>query len=164
MDDRFQAFRTGFRPENLAGGRAPDRRAQEAFEVHRRRLERSPIRRAMAYKKTMTDMGCRGVRDFARRTGEDWSVVARHLRLLRLPDSIIGFLEENETLDILRHFTVKHLDELTRMPARQATASFARQVNALWRAGQSKPAHMSAPRAGAGPEGEADLEHRVPTV
>ena len=79
----------------------------------------------------MEVMGCRSIRDFARRTGEDWSLVARHLRLLQLPDGIVFFLEQNQTPAVLRHFTVKRLDELTRIPEDQATASFARQVNAL---------------------------------
>jgi hypothetical protein len=82
----------------------------------------------------MEAMGCRSVRGFAKRTVQDHSVVARHLRLLRLPDEIIGSLEENQTPEILRQFTVKRLDELTRMPEDEATASFTRQIQAVRRA------------------------------
>jgi len=79
----------------------------------------------------MQEMGARNVRDFARRSGEDWSVVARHLRLLRLPTEILDFLTRKQTPAALQHFTTKRLDDLTRMPEDQALDAFAQDVALL---------------------------------
>lgn len=76
----------------------------------------------------MEAMGCSSIRDFARRTGQDHSVVARHLRTLTLPERIIALLEENQTSKVLRHFTVKRLDALARLPDSEATLAFTREV------------------------------------
>jgi len=73
----------------------------------------------------MQDMGVNNVREFARRSGEDWSVVARHLRLLRLPQTILA---HSQMPSVLRHFTVKQFDRLTKMPGDQAEEPFARDV------------------------------------
>ena len=116
------------RPEHLGGGRIPAQKDIRQHEVFRERLERSPVLVAQHYKRQMEAMGCSSIRDFARRTGQDHSVIARHLRLLQLPDEVIGFLTENQTPDILRHFTVKHLDSSTRLPAEEALSSFAEDV------------------------------------
>jgi hypothetical protein len=87
----------------------------------------------------MQEMGARNVRDFARRSGEDWSVVARHLRLLRLPTGILDFLTHRQTPAVLQHFTTKRLDGLTRMPEDQALAAFARDAALVQPGSSSDP-------------------------
>ena len=102
----------GSRPEQLCGGRIPAQRDVRQHEVFQERLERSPVLVAQEYKRQMEAMGCSSIRDFARRTGRDHSVVARHLRILKLPDEVLAFLEENQTPEILRAYHVKRLARL----------------------------------------------------
>jgi len=92
------------------------------------RRERSPLQKAWEYQRRMQEMSTISIREFARRTGEDWSVVSRHLRTLRLPEEITNFLDQNQTPEVLRHFTVKRLYALTRLSDTEATASFMQEV------------------------------------
>ncbi len=96
--------------------------------MSRERQERSPLAVARQYQERLGRSGAKSVRQFCRETGEDWSVVSRHLRLLRLPDAIIDFLDKNQTPEILRHFTAKRLDVLTRLPDAQAAWLFVQEV------------------------------------
>lgn len=76
----------------------------------------------------MIAMGCRSVRDFARRTGKDWSVVARHIRILDLPDTILSVLNGRQTPELLKRFPLKRLDALTRLPPKRAAEVFEQAV------------------------------------
>jgi hypothetical protein len=51
--------------------------------------------------------------------------------LLRLPNDIIEFPDSNQTPEVLRHFTAKRLDALTRLPDAQAASLFVREVGRL---------------------------------
>jgi len=82
----------------------------------------------------MAAMGCRSIRDFARRAGQDHSVVARHLRVLTLPDEVISFLEENQTPEVLRKFHVKRLVALGRLPREQCLEEFSTEAGSELRA------------------------------
>jgi hypothetical protein len=117
-------FPLGSRPEHLGGGRIPAQRDLRQHEVFQERLERSPVLVAQDYKRQMEAMGCRSIREFARRTGRDHSIVARHLRILGLPDEVIAFLQENQTPEILREYRVKRLAGLSRLSKEQCSAQF----------------------------------------
>ncbi len=127
----MDAFFLGKRPENLHGGKAPTERDLRSLEVFRERQERSPLVIARDFQERFEQSGARSVRQFCRDEGEDWSVVSRHLRLLRLPNDIIDFLDNNQTPEVLRHFTVKQLDALTRLHDSEATSSFMQEVNEI---------------------------------
>lgn len=71
------------------------------------------------------------VRQFCREAGKDWSVVSRHLRLLRLPHEIVDLLEQNQTPEILQKFTLKRLDALTRLAHADAVSTFMREASAI---------------------------------
>ena len=126
-DGQYQ-FPLGSRPEHLGGGRIPAQRDVRQHEVFQERLERSPVLVAQQYKRQMDAVGCKSIREFARQTGRDHSVIARHLKILTLPEEVIAFLEENQTPEVLRHFTVKRLDALTRMPEAEALCLFRQQA------------------------------------
>ena len=57
--------------------------------------------------------------------------MARHLRILTLPEEIIAFLEQNPTPEVLRHFTVKRLDALTRLPHAEAVSTFMTEAGTI---------------------------------
>jgi len=139
MDGGY-GFRLGTRPGDLGGGKAPTARDRSRQRVFERRLCRSPLTRAAGCRQRLQGMGARNVRDFPRRSGEDWSVVARHLRLLRLPTEILGFLARKQTPAVRQLFTTKRLDDLTRMPEDQALAAVAREA-ALVQPGFSSDPH-----------------------
>ena len=129
--ERVDAFFLGKRPKNLRGGKAPTGRDLRRLEVFRERRERSPLVVAREFQERLEQSGAKSVRQFCRDTNEDWSVVSRHLRLLRLPNDIIDFLDGNQTPGVLRRFTVKRLDTLTRLPDPEAMSSFMRDVNEI---------------------------------
>jgi len=76
----------------------------------------------------MEEASARSIREFARKSGENCSVVSRHLRRLRLPDGVISLLEQDQTPEELRHFTVKRQGALTRVPHDKPSAPFRRQA------------------------------------
>lgn len=123
-ESRTDAFVLGQRPENLRGGKAPTSRDLRSLQVFHERKERSPLLIARDLRERFRKSGATSIRQFCRDEGADRSVVSRHLRLLRLPDEIISFLEQNQEPEILRHFSVKRLDALTRLPDAEATSSF----------------------------------------
>ena len=115
----------------MRGGKAPTARDLRNLEVFRERQERSPLIIAREFQERFEQSNAKSIRQFCRDEGEDWSVVSRHLRLLRLPDDIIDFLDNNQTPEVLRHFTAKRLDALTRLPDAAATSDFMQEVRGL---------------------------------
>jgi hypothetical protein len=102
-----------------------------SLEVFRERQKRSPLGIARELHERFDQSGAKSVRQFCRDEGENWSVVSRHLRLLRLPNDITNFLDSSQTPEVLRHFTVKRLDALTRLPDVEATSSCMEDVREL---------------------------------
>ncbi|MBT4819855.1 MAG: hypothetical protein HOJ57_38890 [Lentisphaerae bacterium] len=58
---------------------------------------------------------CRSIQEFACRTGQDHSVVARHLTILTLPEEVLVFLEANQTPEMLQEYHAKRLAGLNRL-------------------------------------------------
>jgi hypothetical protein len=125
------AFRLGLRLEYLDGGKIVTARDLGMHEAFLKRLERFPLDRARIYQQRMEEMGTKSVREFARKVGEDWSVVSRHLRLLQLPSDVVGFLDQSQIPEVLRHFTAKRLGDLTRLPRDKVADVFRQQLSQL---------------------------------
>jgi hypothetical protein len=129
--ERVDAFFLGKRPRGLRGGKAPTARDLRNLEAFRERQERSPLVVARQLRERFAQSGAKSIRQFCRDEDEDWSVVSRHLRLLRLPDEIIDFLDRNQTPEVLRHFTVKRMDALTRLSDAEAVSTFMREAGTV---------------------------------
>lgn len=60
----------------------------------------------------MESRGLKSIRALAKVTGEDWSRVARMLKLLELPEPVLEFLRTHDSLEISGAFTERQLREL----------------------------------------------------
>jgi hypothetical protein len=107
-------FRLGRRPKHLGGGKIPNAKDLKKYNAFQKRLKQSPLAKARDYQRRMQQMGVKSIRKFARETGEDWSVVARHLCLLKLPKDIIDYIDMHQTPETLRLFSLRKLDRLAR--------------------------------------------------
>jgi hypothetical protein len=71
-----------------------------------------PVARAEFYKRLMERKGLKTVRAVARVTGEDWSRIAKVLKILELPEPILECLRAHDSPAIVRYFTEKRMREL----------------------------------------------------
>ncbi len=101
IQNRFHNFSIGNGPKFLEGGRTPNKKDQKKLNSFQNRLERSPIKKAYKYQRQMKELGCKSIREFARKTGLDWSNVSPHLKLLNLPSPILEYLKQNQTPKVL---------------------------------------------------------------
>lgn len=60
----------------------------------------------------MESRGIKSIRALAKLTGEDWSRVARVLKLLELPEPVLSYLRTHDTPEIASLFTERQLREL----------------------------------------------------
>lgn len=65
----------------------------------------------------MQSTGASSIRHLAEITGDDWSYIARLLRIIKLPESIKCFLIEQQNPVIMKHFHLRRLLEIVRLPA-----------------------------------------------
>ena len=63
----------------------------------------------------MQSTGASSIRHLAEITGEDWSYIARLLRILKLPEPIKSFLLENQGPAVVKYFHLRRLLELARL-------------------------------------------------
>jgi len=108
-------FLAGTRPKHLGGGKMADQKQTRKYEAYQKRLEQSPLVLAMNYQNEMKTLGCKSIRQYARITGNDFSIVAKYLRILSLPKNIIKFLSSNQTPNVLRICSLRYLDKLTKI-------------------------------------------------
>jgi len=97
------------KPKELPEGPV-DQRAWLQYQSYLSRVR--PVARAEFYKRLMESQGLRSVRALAKVTGEDWSRVARVLKLLELPEPVLAFLRSHDTPEIAATFTERKLSEL----------------------------------------------------
>ena len=60
----------------------------------------------------MERQGLKTVRAVARVTGEDWSRIAKVLKILELPDPVLEYLRTHDTPAVVGYFTESRLREL----------------------------------------------------
>ncbi len=121
-------FRLGDRPKHLNGGRVPNRKEQRKFETYKTRRQRSPIVVAKDYKQQFNKSDYKSIRAFARTNNLDWSMVAKHLKLLTLPSDILTFLENNQSPEVLSKCHLKYLYSLTTLQPEKANQKFAQMM------------------------------------
>ena len=110
-----QHFRLGSRPQDLSDIETIEQKAWEKHQSYLNRLERFPLDKAEYYLRLKEVHGVRSVRGLARITGEDWSCVARILRIPELPDTIKDFLKSNkEVALIVKLFSLRKLLDIIR--------------------------------------------------
>jgi len=96
INSHKQQFRMGTRPEDLA---CIDRIVQKSLKRHHAylsRLERFPLDKAEYYLRLKETHAVNTVRGLSKITGEDWSYIARILRVTALASPIKKFLQSNK--------------------------------------------------------------------
>lgn len=107
--DRNKTLELTPKPQELPEG-SVDQRSWHQYQAYLSRIR--PIARADFYRRLMASRGLKSIRALAKLTGEDWSRVARMLKLLELPEPVLEFLRNHDTAEIAATFTERKLREL----------------------------------------------------
>lgn len=103
----------GFRPEDLSHIETIEQKAWKKHKAHLNRLESFPLDKAEYYLRLKEAHGVSTVRCLSKITGEDWSYIAKVLRILSLPESIKVYLRNNKNdQSIVRFFTLRKLIDI----------------------------------------------------
>jgi len=100
-------FVLGERPDVLKHLDSIDQAAWKQYETYLKTT--TPLERAEFYARKMEGSRFRSIRALARSLGQHVSGVARHLKLLELPEPILIWLQEHRTPENVRFFTEKRL-------------------------------------------------------
>ena len=106
---RQAVFHLDHKPEVLGDGGA-SQRAWQSYQSYLGRVR--VVARADFYKRLMARHGCKTVRALARITDEDWSRIARILKILELPVPVLDYLRTHDSPALVRCFSEKFLHEL----------------------------------------------------
>ncbi len=106
----------GERPKELDEVETVDQKVWKKHQTYLQRLENFPLKKAAYYRGLQESTGVKSVRSLSEITGEDWSSIARLLKTLELPELIQTFLNQNQQPAIMKHFHLRRLIELTRLP------------------------------------------------
>jgi hypothetical protein len=125
-----QHYTLGYRPQDLSKLDTIEQKAWRKHKAHLNRLERFPLEKAEYYQRLKEAHGITTVRGLARITGEDWSHIAKTLRMLDLAQPIRDFLLKNkEAPAIARHFTFRRLLDIVRQgDERNQVARFREEI------------------------------------
>jgi len=105
----------GERPKELREVETIDQKVWEQHQVHLKRLENFPLKKAEFYRNLQQSNGIKSVRGLSEITGEDWSYIARILKTSELPQSVQTFLNNNQQPEVIKCFNLNHLLELVRL-------------------------------------------------
>lgn len=115
IKSRRQKFCMGYRPEDLTHIETIEQKVWKKHQSHLNRLEYFPLDKAEYYLRLKEAHGVNTVRDLSRITGEDWSYIAKLLRILSLPNPIKKFLRKNkEDPVIVKQFPLNKLLDIVR--------------------------------------------------
>jgi hypothetical protein len=108
-EDRNKTLELTPKPQELPEG-SVDQRSWHQYQAYLSRIR--PIARADFYRRLMESRGLKSIRALAGLTGEDWSRIAKVLKLLELPEPILAFLRAHDSPEIAATFTERQLREL----------------------------------------------------
>jgi len=115
MENHKKRFHFGYRPEDLAHIDTINQRALKKHQVYLNRLDRFPLDKAELCLRLKEAHGVNTVRGLSEITGEDWSYIAKVLRLLDLPEQIKDFLRNNKNDPaIVKLFNLARLLDIVR--------------------------------------------------
>ncbi len=103
------------RPNSLKTGLIPTQKDLQKHRIFQKRLENNPIKKAEYFKRLMESTGASSIRQLAEMTGEDWSYIAKLLRILNLPQGIREVLTKNPFPQIVKHFHLRRLLEIVKL-------------------------------------------------
>jgi len=117
----------GTRPEDLADMGVIQQKAWKRHQSHLNRLSRFPLDKAEYYQRLKDVHAVNTVRGLSKITGEDWSYIAKILRILSLPESIKDFLRNNKSNpEIVKFFTLRRILNIVRQGEERLQLSYFR--------------------------------------
>ncbi len=123
----------GEQPPELSDTETIDQKVWKKHQVHLKRLENHPLKKAEYYRQLKESTGVSSVRGLAEITGEDWSYIAKVFRILELPKGIRDFLISNSSPDIVKNFNLRCLLELVHLNDENLQYSRFREIlNNFW--------------------------------
>ena len=105
----------GERPSELSATETVDQKVWKKHQAHLKRLENHPLKKAEYYLQLKESTGIRSVRGLAEITREDWSYIARVLKIVELPAPIKNFLITSRNPTIIKTFHLRCLLEIVRL-------------------------------------------------
>ncbi|MFH1226902.1 MAG: hypothetical protein V1701_03230 [Planctomycetota bacterium] len=108
--NRKQVFVLTKKPEALEHLNSINQRTWKQYQAYLNKI--TPVEKASFYNRLKKRHGVNSIRALAKITGEDWSRIAKILKVLELPEPILQFLRENKTPGLMRYFTEKRLRQL----------------------------------------------------
>jgi len=131
FNQRRQQIVFGERPEDLRDVQSIDQRIWEKHQTYLSRIENFPLKKAAYYRNLQESTGVKSVRGLSEITGEDWSYIAKVLKILELPEFIRSYLNKNQHQTILKHFHLRRLLELLRLPPGVQPQRFQEMINGV---------------------------------
>ncbi len=115
VEDGKRCFRFGCRPEDLSHIKTINKKAWKKHKIHLNRLDRFPLDKAEYYLRMKEAHGVSTVRGLSKLIGENWSYIAKILRIVGLPESIKDFLRNNKNDPaIVKLFNLRRLLDIVR--------------------------------------------------
>lgn len=115
LDNHKKRICFGYRPEDLDYIETINKRALRKHQAYLKRLSRFPLDKAKFYLRLKEAHGVNSVRGLANITGEDWSYIAKVLRVLGLPEPVKDFLRNNKNdPEIVQFFNLSKLLDIVR--------------------------------------------------
>jgi len=119
----------GARPEDLADMGILQQKAWKRHQSHLNRLSRFPLDKAEYYQRLKEAHGVNTVRGLSKITGENWSYIAKILRILALPEPIKDFLRNNKNdPSIVKFFNLRRLRDIVRQGEERLQLSCFREL------------------------------------
>ncbi|PIW64118.1 MAG: hypothetical protein COW12_07480, partial [Candidatus Omnitrophica bacterium CG12_big_fil_rev_8_21_14_0_65_45_16] len=106
----------GERPAEFADAETIDQKILTKHRAYLARLESFPLKKAAYYQRLKESTSLHSVRALSEITGEDWSYIAKLLKILKLLEPIKRFLLENQNPAVVKHFHLRRLLEIVRLP------------------------------------------------
>jgi len=105
-----RSFVLGERPTELVDADTIDQKILKKHRAYLARLERFPFDKADYYTQLRESTGISSVRGLSEVTREDWSYIAKVLKILELPEAIREYLRNHKEPEILRHFHLRRIE------------------------------------------------------
>ena len=136
IENSKQKFCFGVRPEDLEDIDTINKRAWKRHSYYLNRLAQFPLDKAEYYQRLKEAHAVNTVRGLSEITGEDWSYIAKILRVINLSEAIKDFLRNNKNdPTIIKLFTLRRLLDIVRQGEEQLQLSrfreFANKLNGM---------------------------------
>ncbi len=129
VDNHKKHFCLGYRPGDLDYIEIINKKALRKHRAYLNRLDRFPLDKAEFYLRLKESQGINSVRGLSKISGEDWSYIARVMRLLNLPEAIKGFLRNNKgDPAIVKLFTLRRLLDIVRQGDKDIPLRYFREI------------------------------------